>query len=369
MNSSHQTLLEQMRITEFEISTRKQLLNLTHDDEMLLGSCKEKIENNLKSLIDKFYSEQTSMPEVALLIGDRDTLSKLKITQEKYIRDLFSGYYDMEYVNHRLRIGLVHKRIGVEPKLYLAAIHALQNHIVSLFKEMIPNTEEREPILRALEKLILFDITLVFDCYIKSMLTEIEIAKNKSEQYASLLEEKISERTAQLEELSRTDALTGLLNVRHLEESVTRMLRAAERRREPVLIAFIDIDDFKIINDSHGHQYGDEVICAVAESIKAASRIEDECFRYGGDEFCVLMSNCSMNAVTIWQDRVLKFLSENIQHVNLSFGFSQAGPESYPSAKEALINADKDMYRTKSTKKRSNGVVSISKKNAAKSNH
>lgn len=118
MNSSHQTLLEQMRITEFEISTRKQLLNLTHDDEMLLGSCKEKIENNLKSLIDKFYSEQTSMPEVALLIGDRDTLSKLKITQEKYIRDLFSGYYDMEYVNHRLRIGLVHKRIGVEPKLY-----------------------------------------------------------------------------------------------------------------------------------------------------------------------------------------------------------------------------------------------------------
>jgi hypothetical protein len=85
-----------------------------------------KIEPHIDALVDKFYTLQTGITEIALLIGDADTLTRLRAAQRRYILDLFSGLYDLEYVNNRLRIGLVHKRIGVEPKLYLAAINTLK---------------------------------------------------------------------------------------------------------------------------------------------------------------------------------------------------------------------------------------------------
>ena len=79
------------------------------------------------------------MPEIALLIGDADTLRRLRSAQRKYVNDLFSGFYNLEYVNNRLRIGLVHKRIGVEPKLYLAAINTLHQLLIEMVQSTIPD--------------------------------------------------------------------------------------------------------------------------------------------------------------------------------------------------------------------------------------
>ena len=119
MNQTEQTLLEQMRITDFEVEHRKILFSFSNADAQLLLSCKPTIEQNIDSVVTEFYRMQTSVAEIALLIGDADTLARLRSAQRKYILDLFGGLYDLEYVNNRLRIGLVHKRIGVEPKLYL----------------------------------------------------------------------------------------------------------------------------------------------------------------------------------------------------------------------------------------------------------
>lgn len=98
--------------------------------------------------------------------------------------------------------------------------------------ELIPDAEVRLHTLQALDKLMMFDVALVFETYIRSLVAEIETSRNKSEQYARTLEEKVATRTRQLEELSRTDPLTGLLNRRYLDETLTRVLRSAQRRRE-----------------------------------------------------------------------------------------------------------------------------------------
>ncbi len=115
MNPTEQTLLEQMRITEFEIAHRKELLLLDERDFALLASYRPKIEPHIDALVDKFYTLQTGITEIALLIGDADTLTRLRAAQRRYILDLFSGLYDLEYVNNRLRIGLVHSGLEWSP--------------------------------------------------------------------------------------------------------------------------------------------------------------------------------------------------------------------------------------------------------------
>ncbi|HQT35541.1 MAG TPA: GGDEF domain-containing protein [Sulfuricurvum sp.] len=328
MKQTDQTLLEQMRITEFDISNRKMLLALTQKDCDLLKGCKNSIEMMIDSLVTVFYELQTSIPEISLLIGDADTLSRLENAQRHYVLDLFSGLYDLEYVNNRLRIGLVHKRIGVEPKLYLSAISTLKGLLVNAVRESIDDVDVAAETLAALDKLFLFDITLVFETYIRSLVSEIESSKEKSEQYASSLEEKVKERTAQLEELSKNDPLTGLLNVRGLNETLIRVLRAAQRRSEPICLVYIDIDDFKIVNDTQGHQAGDVILTAVSACIKKVSRTEDSCFRYGGDEFCLLLPNCSESkAEEIYINRLKAEIEKKVENVAISVGIVQAGPD------------------------------------------
>jgi diguanylate cyclase (GGDEF)-like protein len=352
MKQTEQTLLEQMRITDFELEHRKTLFSFTSDDAKALQSCKPSIERNLDSVVAEFYQMQTGIPEIALLIGDADTLTRLRSAQRRYILDLFDGLYDLEYVNNRLRIGLVHKRIGVEPKLYLSAIYTLKELLHRVLADEIPEDADREMIDMALEKIFLFDVTLVFETYIRSLVSEIETAKNKSEQYAHSMEDKVKERTRQLEEMSRTDALTGLLNVRHLQDIATATLRSAQRRSEPVTAIYIDINDFKQINDNHGHQRGDEILRIVGKAIKDTARAEDSCIRYGGDEFCIISPNCREDqAKEIIGGRLIKKIKEKLDNVTISIGVAQTGPNEYVEASELIHMADEKMYTAKQVHK------------------
>ena len=348
MKPTEQTLLEQMRITDFEVEHRKTLFSLSDADAQLLLSFKATIEEKIDSVVAEFYRMQTSISEIALLIGDADTLARLRSAQRRYILDLFSGVYDLEYVNNRLRIGLVHKRIGVEPKLYLSAIHTLKELLHRTVENESPVGANRNAITMAIDKLLLFDVTLVFETYIRSLVAEIETAKDKSEQYARSMEEKVKERTRQLEEMSRTDALTGLLNVRHLQEIVTTALRSAQRRFEPVSVVYIDVNDFKQINDTQGHQRGDEILRVIGQVVKETTRAEDSCIRYGGDEFCIVLNNCRQSqAHEQFVDRLLQLIRERLDGVTLSVGIAQTGPNDYVDASTLIRLADEKMYIAK----------------------
>ena len=134
--STDQKLFQQMRISDSEIHNRLTLVDITSERIALLASFSDLIEEHVDTIVDKFYESQLQIDEIAILIGDADTLFRLKNAQKQYILDLFSGRYDSEYVNHRLRIGMVHKRIGVEPKLYLSGINKLKQLLFFFFSEV-----------------------------------------------------------------------------------------------------------------------------------------------------------------------------------------------------------------------------------------
>lgn len=102
------------------------------------------------------------------------------------------------------------------------------------------------------------------------------------------------EKIAELEALARTDELTGLINRRGLEAALEQLLSAANRHDEEGVICYIDIDDFKGINDKHGHARGDNVLQKVAGIISDHVRLDDIVARVGGDEFVVVLTRTSL---------------------------------------------------------------------------
>jgi len=345
-NPTEKSLIEQMRITDFEIENRKAIISFTENDVKQLISCKKLVEHHLEEIVSCFYIQQTQIPEVALIIGDSGTLDRLKGALRLYILDLFNGLYDLGYVNHRCRIGLVHKRIGVEPKLYLSGVLCLKEILSTVIEEQLNDPIRYKEVIVALDKLFMFNVTLVFETYIRSLVSEIETSKNKTDSYAMALEDKVRARTKQLDELSKIDPLTGLLNTRLLQATLTKALRDAEHQNEPISAVYIDVNDFKIVNDTQGHQRGDEILQNVGHAISGCARPEDFCFRYGGDEFFILLINCTEEqAREIYVASLERRMHE--LNISLSIGVAQTGSKSFVDEAMLIKLADESMYLAK----------------------
>jgi diguanylate cyclase (GGDEF)-like protein len=347
MKRTELTLLEQMQISDVEISRRMELLGLKPASLTLLASHKYLIEEHIDEMVNEFYAKQTEIDEISLLIGDADTMKRLRAAQRRYVLDLFGGFYDGEYVNNRLRIGMVHKRIGVEPKLYLSAVVTLKKIIIETLKRLIENEEVLEQTLDALEKLIYFDTTLVFDTYIDSLVGEIESAKKRTEEYARGLETKVAERTKQLEDLSRIDPLTNIYNQRAFQEFLRRELLVATRNQQALSLVYFDVDKFKLINDELGHQKGDEVLKHVGQVMLNSVRTVDIPCRYGGDEFCLILPNCDLDNARLICKKIIDGFIGKYPDFSLSIGISQTGPDEFMDIEALIKMADNKMYEAK----------------------
>jgi diguanylate cyclase (GGDEF)-like protein len=181
---------------------------------------------------------------------------------------------------------------------------------------------------------------------------------NKMLNYATQAEQIIAQqrqRIGHLESLSVTDPLTGLLNRRGFEESLRLVLSNARRYLETGMMAYVDLDNFKEINDQYGHEAGDEVLRAVATKLRQSSRRTDYVARIGGDEFSVVFVRADQvptRARAIEVRRSLNPITVNIGTLRLdvhaSFGLEQYGPTT--TSKELLRRADRSMYKDKSRK-------------------
>lgn len=343
----NESLLAQLRITEFEIARRKELLGFTRTDEDLLASCHELVTEHIDSIVNVFYEKQTAVEEIALLIGDGDTLARLHTAQRAYVLSLFDGLYDVEYVNDRLRVGIVHKRIGVEPKLYLSAVKTLKETLDAALFAHIDDQAHCARVVRALDKLLYFDTTLIFDTYIRALVSEVQLAKDKAQTYARELEIKVADRTRQLLELSQRDTLTGLYNRRAFGDYMRRELVVAKRHRRPFSLAYFDVDQFKEINDRQGHYAGDEVLRMVGEAMQKACRDIDFPCRYGGDEFCLALPDCLLTHAKLICERLIEQFTTRIVDVSLSIGIVQTGPTEFLGSDELIRKADAKMYEAK----------------------
>jgi len=94
---------------------------------------------------------------------------------------------------------------------------------------------------------------------------------------------------ASIQRLTITDDTTGLFNVRHLYDVLGQELERSMRNGQPLSLAFLDLDRFKLVNDEHGHLIGSELLARTGQRLKDLCRKQDSCYRYGGDEFVILM--------------------------------------------------------------------------------
>lgn len=354
-NAIDKTLAEQLQITEREIAARKAMLGFTAADESALLGLKDIVAANADDVVGQFYQAQLNYPEIALLIGDADTLRRLQAAMRRYLLELFEGFYDIQYVNKRLRIGKVHKRIGVPPKLYVSAILLLQSTIETVLYPLLREAKaygEWEFLHQAIRKLLMFDMQLVFDTYISSLVAEVEVAKSEMEDYAASLEQVIAERTQQLQELARVDSLTGLLNRRAFTDELRRELAVAERSHTPVCLAYVDLNGFKKLNDSMGHREGDRLLELVGSAMRSATREVDIACRYGGDEFCIIMPRTNLAQAGLACERLIEIFQDAAgDAVTLSIGIVQTGPEAFNDSDALIKAADGLMYQAKSKSK------------------
>jgi len=166
--------------------------------------------------------------------------------------------------------------------------------------------------------------------------------------------EELTSREKELVFLATHDALTGLPNRTLILDRIEQTLRRARHNQEPVAALFVDLDNFKAINDSLGHSTGDELLCAVAERLEGVIRETDALGRMGGDEFVVVAEGLSLAAgPELIAERLLEafsepFLlgdeSETLVHAKASVGIATGVR---PSAEELLRDADIAMYRAK----------------------
>jgi diguanylate cyclase (GGDEF)-like protein len=168
------------------------------------------------------------------------------------------------------------------------------------------------------------------------------------------LEEKVAERTRQLQELAEVDPLTGLPNRRQLFNLLNASLERASRTRQRVGVLFLDVDNFKNINDSIGHSFGDRVLKGIAQRLHSAAQPMGFAARLGGDEFTVICENVNdLEQIRDASEQIIRAFQTpiDVDGRELIIGVS-VGASIYPdheqNAEALLVAADTALFHTKS---------------------
>jgi len=152
------------------------------------------------------------------------------------------------------------------------------------------------------------------------------------------------------------DPLTGLFNRRYFERRLREEAAHARRHKRPFAIIMLDLDHFKLVNDTYGHEDGDRVLIHVAETIGHALREDDVACRYGGEELVLLLRSTPGTAARVVANRLRTALAEKglalgakkeMKHITFSAGVAAADERNDFDAKDIVARADQALYRAK----------------------
>lgn len=449
---SHPTAVE-MGIDDAEIVARKEFLEFTGADVALLKELHSRLEGKFEPFSNTFYRHLQHFPQLLPLLGNAEKLERLKRTQSFYFSQLTEGAYGLSYAENRLRVGMVHQRVGLTPQWYIGAyrkyLHELMPDIYHLLEG---DAEKCIATYSALIKIVFFDMELALDTYFyaehqaivrekkfskqiiadmpsglvvvdpalnvrlvnKALLSmlgldtaEICIGQSVSEllgasenltsEFERVLEHgemlsglaferpdaagnkyyvadisravteegqilllfmvrditahKKAEKHVQY--LAQYDALTGLPNRSMVYDRIDYACTLLRRGEGVVAIILIDLDRFKLVNDSLGATLGDELLKQAAARLSNCLRESDTVGRVGGNEFVMILltMNAAADAAVV-SKKVLEVLAapfkiaEHELHLTASIGIAIA-PDDGEDAQELLKNAAAALHQAK----------------------
>ncbi len=198
-------------------------------------------------------------------------------------------------------------------------------------------------------------LNLGADDYIGKPYNPVELrARAESMLRIKALQDRINSKRRELESLSLTDDLTGLLNHRAMQKRLKDEFSRAQRYNDPLSLLMIDVDHFKAVNDTHGHQVGDRVLKELAQVILESVREIDVAARYGGEEFLVILPQTHFSGSLAVAERVWRSVGEHQfapdesdLRLTVSIGISFFPNKSVSTSDRLVALADEALYQAK----------------------
>lgn len=189
------------------------------------------------------------------------------------------------------------------------------------------------------------------EIHCQQTITPVKNAQGEITHFISIIKD-LSDRVfaeLKLREQASHDSLTGLLNRRAGEIELDVVLIQAQEKDSPFSVLMLDIDDFKVVNDTHGHPRGDEVIKELAEILMEQTRKTDKVIRWGGEEFIVILPFCDDDKALEIAENIRSAMASiefaEIGRVTLSIGVTESLPEDTPAS--ILERVDQRLYAAK----------------------
>jgi two-component system cell cycle response regulator len=168
-----------------------------------------------------------------------------------------------------------------------------------------------------------------------------------------VMEDALRESEKRYKELSITDDLTGLFNQRHFYNQLRAEIDRIQRYKHPLALLLLDVDNFKIYNDTYGHLAGDKVLAKLGEVIRKSIRKTDSGYRYGGEEFTVILTETSGQNAVVAAERLRKRFADEIffpvplEPVGVTVSVGIADYREGEEIASFVKRADQNMYEAK----------------------
>lgn len=326
------------------IARRVHLVGLAGSDNLGMGLKLQRlvIVPNGKVIMEGIFESLRNTEQFEQIAVDDLDADRLRDFQNRYLSGLGVNFISPAYFEERLRIGYVHNKIGVPLALYQASFRTLEYLLIHTIPQSIrgdPATFDQ--MLMFILKIMALDMSLAVESYYITEMCGLE---------DSLHDEQGKSR--RLRQLAITDWLTDLHNHAYSRHLLKLQLDYAQQNDKPLCVIMADLDQFKKINDEHGHLVGDHVLRIVAARMVSGARTGDEIGRYGGEEFLFVLQDTDINAAADVAERVRSRInSDAIKHhkavinVSLSLGIAQA--RSDDTVNTLIDRADATLYDAK----------------------
>jgi len=340
------TLCQKYGFDQEAILHRLQELNLTDvDSDIAAGVMRQVVKPHASQIMDEFYRFILGQQYMQPFIGDEKNISRLKKTQTEYLLSLGIDFGSFDYFEHRLRIGVAHARIGMPLNIYLAAYSKMQCLLhIAIHNAKIKDSDLAMSYHQFLNKIIFLDMSLATDAYAFSTINSLSESVDR-----------LSKEKDQLSNQLMHDTLTGSLSRAYILDVLNKLTSKYSRTKtQKVSVALLDIDHFKTINDTYGHQVGDAILVKFIETINLAIREHDYIGRYGGEEFLFVVTDTSPDRLLSLVERIRLSVDSNTYRIDeheikmtISIGLThiRAGDDS----KSLIQRADEALYEAKNS--------------------